>query len=317
MTALEAGHVGQQDQTQQYTMRDFARTPEYLAENQSFIDRTLNPQIDKVVLEVGCGTGNMTKMLIDRFAGEPGYVLGIDMNEANLDIAKADVISVRQTVVDFRAGRAEDVLPSLGENFADVAYFCNAIHEIPGRENKLKILKDLFGALKPGGKAHISSAFTAEMFLTRLELFMFGDWRKRAFKILGKDRDRTKQSFEVLSTEDYCRLMEEAGFTVDRDTGVKKQTVTLTADSLRAIAKYSAYIEGQFMDMQDTEKFTLEQKSQALIQAVDDMEKEYRDKVGDPNAEFSIKRVWAEITGTKPEEQSMTAWFNNPRYSNF
>jgi PleD family two-component response regulator len=95
-----------------------------------------------------------------------------------------------------------------------------------------------------------------------------------AFQYLGKKRDKNAQPFEILSVDDYKSKIEKSGLKVEKIEIVR---VELSEKAMLAISEYDAFIYGVFIDMEDTEKFTLQQKSDALkfaVKAVITMAKE-------------------------------------------
>jgi ubiquinone/menaquinone biosynthesis C-methylase UbiE len=100
------------------------------------------------VLEVGCGTGQLTGWLADRVC--PGYVLGIDFSPAMIAKAKAKKIPAEFRVADV----CQD---ALGENRFDLAL---CFHSFPHFRDKAAALRNIAAALKPDGRllvVHLNS----------------------------------------------------------------------------------------------------------------------------------------------------------------
>ncbi|MBV1860284.1 MAG: methyltransferase domain-containing protein [Nannocystaceae bacterium] len=99
------------------------------------------------VLDVGCGHGNVTRMLADR-VGPKGHVVGIDLNERALDRARAlceagDVRNVTFVCTDLATPPTRDPL-------YDAVVGRRVLMYVPDR---LAALKALAGVLRPGGVA--------------------------------------------------------------------------------------------------------------------------------------------------------------------
>lgn len=97
-------------------------------------------------LDVGCGTGNFTKLLVD-LVGEDGYVLGIDPDQGRIDHAKEmyfDIPNLEFLCVS--AGNMSTDFPKF-----DVVSSSCVIHWMKDNE-KWKTFQNVFDLLKSGGK---------------------------------------------------------------------------------------------------------------------------------------------------------------------
>ena len=100
----------------------------------------LAPKPGEKVLDLGCGIGNLTKILAQRVA--PGQVVGIDPDEKRIKVAKKE--QAADNIKYMISG--SDNMP--GENY-DIIYSNYVLHWIPNN-------KDIFGPiarlLKKGGR---------------------------------------------------------------------------------------------------------------------------------------------------------------------
>ena len=91
-------------------------------------------------LDLGCGTGEMMKMLLQ--SDDQRELYGIDLSEKMLSVAEGKLSGKVQLVL----GDSEH-LPFV-DNFFDVVYCNDSFHHYPAPEN---VIREVQRVLKPGG----------------------------------------------------------------------------------------------------------------------------------------------------------------------
>ena len=277
-----------QTETKSFSYEDFANQPEYVAINQEQI-KTLTQALPNAFLhvDIATGTGLVPKLIIQESekTGRKGTIWGIDPNNTSLKIARETTPKSNNVAVSYVHGFGQHALqlldgeiPQEGINSTSIH---DALHEVGGFEDKLIILQSMANMLKPGGLFSFNSAFTTfGMEPTPMD---WGRWKLNAFRILGGKKDRQANPIEIYTPEQYKQMIHSVGLVVVHQ---EKNVVTLTQKALEAISRYPKFVDGVFGDMVDQENFSLKQKSDALIKAL--------------NGTQSMRRGWYGIIAQKP-----------------
>jgi len=106
------------------------------------------------VLDVACGTGIVARLAAER-VGQAGQVVGVDLNPAMLDVARANPL-VDGAAIEWRQGDAR-ALPVADSSF-DVVLCQQGLQYVP---DKLAALRDMRRVLAPGG--HLAFTVWREM----------------------------------------------------------------------------------------------------------------------------------------------------------
>ena len=177
------------------------------------IKKYFNPE--SRILDIGCGAGRTTIGL---------YELGYHLVEG-LDLAEAMIVQARKISKELNY----DIIFSLGdaacldyndETFEAALFSFNGIMQIPGRENRIKVLKEIKRILKPKGYF----LFTTHERVSNKEYESFWKEEKRRWALHFQDKslhefgDRVikmeeRDTFLHFPTRDEVILsLEEAGF---------------------------------------------------------------------------------------------------------
>jgi len=116
----------------------------------------------RTVLDLGCGTGRDV-YVCSRLAGEQGRVIGLDMTEEQLEVARkyADAQARRfgyqKSNVEFHQGYMEDLAGAgIADNSVDVVISNCVINLSPHKE---RVFSEIFRVLKDGGELYFSDVF--------------------------------------------------------------------------------------------------------------------------------------------------------------
>ncbi|MCF6250237.1 MAG: methyltransferase domain-containing protein [Methylococcaceae bacterium] len=114
------------------------------------------------VLDLGCGSGRDC-YLLSRLVGEAGKVIGVDMTEEQLEVARrhcdwhAERYGYAQSNVQFLQGYIEDLATTgIADNSIDVVVSNCVINLSP---DKKRVLSEIFRVLKPGGEIYFSDVY--------------------------------------------------------------------------------------------------------------------------------------------------------------
>lgn len=123
------------------------------------------------ILDLGCGAGRDCYALA-QMVGEDGYVLGVDMTEEQLEVARRhqayhqDKFCFKQSNVEFRQGYIERLAElELDDESFDIIVSNCVINLSPDKE---AIFKEAYRLLKPGGEIYFSDVYSDRRIPTSL-----------------------------------------------------------------------------------------------------------------------------------------------------
>jgi len=111
-----------------------------------------------VVLDLGSGSGKIC-FLASQVVGAAGRVIGVDMNDEMLALARRNAPEVARRIgfanVEFRKGRIQELAPIVDSHSIDVAV-SSCVLNLVRSEDKRTLFAEIFRVLKRGGRAVIS-----------------------------------------------------------------------------------------------------------------------------------------------------------------
>lgn len=287
MTDQTPEHWAPQSET--YNFISFARDRAYREVNRLLIQRVLALLPSRFFhIDVASGTGLVPQEVcaLCEEQGKSGTIIGIDPDRFAVESARRQTRPGPHSRVEFVQGVAQDLarllagkVPREGVDYASIH---DAIHEIQGEDDKKSVLSAMAQALKPGGVFSYNSAFTTAAL--EQSAMDWGRLKAKGFAMLGGRRNRQLAAFKVHTPEEYRQMIVDAGLAVVYEA---RRAVMISRAALEAICRYPAFVEGAFEDMTGTEQFSLEEKSRAMLAALDAL------GVGE------LPRVWHEIVAQK------------------
>ncbi|WP_408099061.1 methyltransferase domain-containing protein [Peredibacter sp. HCB2-198] len=141
-------------ETEQNRLRAQAEFAEYT------IFQNINFSNAKKVLEVGCGVGAQTEIILRRFPKT--HVTGVDLNEKQLDAAKKFIggMPALANRYEFHKMSADNL--SFDAQTFDAAYLCWILEHVP---NPAQVLSEVRRVLRPGSEIVVTEVMNSSFFL--------------------------------------------------------------------------------------------------------------------------------------------------------
>ncbi|GCF10971.1 class I SAM-dependent methyltransferase [Dictyobacter arantiisoli] len=169
----------------------------------------LAPQAGETILDLGCGTGHLTRAIADAGA----HVIGMDSSASMIESAR-----IAYPGLDFQVGDATNFTPASPVD----AIFSNAtLHWI---QNPAAAARHMAAALKPGGR--LVAEFGGKGNIATIT----SATRQAAKEITGQD---IQSSWYFPSIGEYTSLLEQYGLTVNSAILFERPTPLEGEDALR------------------------------------------------------------------------------------
>lgn len=228
--------------SQDFTFSKFSRNNFYENLNARLVDMA-DISSDARIVDLACGTGGVTKLMLERLRGaRDSVIIAVDHSATALRQAMEELKGRRNEAIQFVQSRVEQVSESLKES-VDTIVFCNAIHYIPDKD---ALVEDMSRALRPGGKFAFNTSFFEGSHPPE-SLQYYRKWMFKASRILRKEyglspsRANKVESRKHLTPDQYRELLENHGFLIVKQ---EIETVNVPIGGWLDISSFEDFIEG-------------------------------------------------------------------------
>jgi ubiquinone/menaquinone biosynthesis C-methylase UbiE len=184
----------------------FSRQPEYIEVNRGFV-QSLRLQSCDVVLDLACGTGTLTDLLLEDDTNKK--IVGLDLSRESLVLAHRHFMDIGM-IDDNSAGHGghsdtekadllfiqgtADHLP-FNDLCADAVVMGNSFHNLPDQD---ALLREIYRVLKPNGIFAFNTSFFAGTYPPGTEN-LYHEWLKSALAYIEeKNQERRKQGLGAI-----------------------------------------------------------------------------------------------------------------------
>lgn len=203
------------DTSEEYSFNTFSNLPFYRQVNARLLDLAEVGRQRRIV-DLGCGTGGVTKLILDRLQSAKDTVIyAVDHSASALRDAVTELGGRRDAVIRFVQSPVQNLKTAISGD-VDAVVYCNSIHYVPDKKNLLAQIRE---KLSPNGVLAINTSFFDGSHPPESEEF-FRRWLMRSLRILKReygmmpDASQKVESRQHLSQQQYESLFEESGFTI-------------------------------------------------------------------------------------------------------
>lgn len=230
-------------QSDDYTFDEFSSQPFYRKVNSQLVDMSGVFNQHKII-DLGCGTGGITKLILDRLSGTKETVIyAVDHSATALKSAVEELGDRKEAVIRFVHAEVQNLTSSVNEQ-VDAVIYCNSIHYV---NDKLELLKQIRERLKPGGILAFNTSFFDGSHPPESHDF-YRRWMMRSLRTLRRDHglfpdknaDKTGARRQ-LTPDEYKELLEEAGFEIVQAENFRVQ---VPESGFHHISGFRDWIEG-------------------------------------------------------------------------
>ena len=230
-------------ESDEYSFNEFSSQPFYRRVNSRLVDMSGVFNQHKII-DLGCGTGGITKLILDRITGTKGTVIyAVDHSASALRSAVDELGDRKEAAIRFVHAEVQNLASSVNEQ-VDAVIYCNSIHYV---NDKLELLRQIRERLNPGGILAFNTSFFEGSHPPESHDF-YRRWMMRSLRTLRRDHgmfpdksaDKTGARRQ-LTPEEYEALLKEAGFEIVKTENTRVQVPEV---GFHHISGFRDWIEG-------------------------------------------------------------------------
>ena len=199
-----------------------------------FLERTQCVKEGQSVLDLGCGTGQLSAYVAE-LVGPEGKVTGVDPDERRVQLAMEAYGDVKNLA--FSVGSSHQ-FPNMEEPTYDLIICCTVLHWIPQKEH---VFRNAFRALKPGGKLAITCMYE-----------MIPIHEKAAKEVFCEQSEDLLRMFRLEDMPQVERFCVESGFVI------KKRFMVTNRETFDTKLEYCKWLSAAFHGRADLSLVTPE-----------------------------------------------------------
>ena len=232
--------MANQTESEQYAFNAFANLPFYGSINSEIIELA-NLYDKKSIVDLGCGTGNITKLILKKLIiAKDSVIYAVDSSKSALKTAAQELEN--NSIVRFIHSEVQNLTDAVKEK-ADAMIYCNSIHYVP---DKNKLLTEIRNKLNSNGILAFNTSFYDGSHPDD-SLEFYRKWMFRSLRLLSKDfglrpdKSAKVSSREQLTPDNYKELLESTGYKVEH---MKAKSYQVPIDGFHYISEFRDWIEG-------------------------------------------------------------------------
>lgn len=200
---------------EEYSFNTFSNLPFYRQVNARLLDLAEVGR-QRRIIDLGCGTGGVTKLILDRLqSAKETVIYAVDHSASALRDAVTELGGRKDAVIRFVQSPVQNLKTAITGD-VDAVVYCNSIHYVPDKKTLLSQIRE---KLSPNGVLAINTSFFDGSHPPASEEF-FRRWMMRSLRILKRehgmmpDASQKVESRQHLTQLQYETLLQESGFRI-------------------------------------------------------------------------------------------------------